>query len=147
MTSPYLTKPVRPQHVVMEELLANMRETHLIVFLYGGEPYIEETELGQSFNAVVTGIIEGQHDINVRGHLVGPVAVLRMSRDEPTENVSEKVADEIVKRLSADRFLTYDDEGYLFRRPFLDNVRPDWEHALPYGPGKRDRNYEPDEAA
>lgn len=138
MTSPYLERPIRPRHVVIADLLANMRDTWIVVSLSKGEPYLHETELGQSFDTVVKDILDGQYD--------DAVAVIRLSRLEPAENVTEKVADAVLTRIVNDQWLTYDD-GYLIERPFLDNVMPDWIERLPHGPGRQDRDYEPDEAA
>lgn len=139
--SPYLERPLRPRHVVIAEMLANMRDTYMVVDLARGEPYLRETDLGQSFERVVRDLADGQYDFKSDG----PVAVLRMSREAPIENVTEKVAEAVLNHIiAADRL--YDEEGFLKRSPFLDTAWPEWENRV--HPGRAaPREYEPAEAA
>jgi hypothetical protein len=132
MTSPYLERPLRPQHVVIADILANMRETYLIVQMHKGEPYLQETELGQTFDCVVRNLADGQYEFKDGS---GPVAVLRLSRDAPAENVTEKVAGAALDYLVRNDGL-YDEEGYLIRNRFLDRAWPEWDHHV--RPGRVD---------
>jgi hypothetical protein len=132
MTSPYLDRPLRPKHVVIAEILANMRDTYLIVQMNKGEPYFQETELGQWFDRVVRDLADGQYEFKDGS---GPVAVLRISRDAPAEDVTEKVAKAVLTYLDKHDEL-YDEEGYLKRNAFLDRAWPEWDTFV--RPGKSD---------
>ena len=139
MTSHYLNRPLRPRHVVIAEMLANASDTYLILDLARGEPYFREADLGQSFARVVQDLAEGQYDFRdpKTGHMKSPVAIVRISRDAPMEDVTEKVAEAILQYL-IEHDDVYDEEGYLKRCPFLDNAMPDWADRLPRGRGKAD---------
>jgi hypothetical protein len=139
MTSPYLDRPLRPKHVVIADILANMRDTFLIVQMDKGEPYFQETELGQTFDRVVRDLADGQYEFKDG---TGPVAVLRIARDAPAEDVTEKVAGAVLDYLVRNDGL-YDEERYLIRNRFLDRAWPDWERHV--HPGRVDREYEHEE--
>ena len=128
---------------MIADILANMRETFIVVDMVNGEPYLHEAELGQTMQTIVSDFLEGQYEFRDKfGRWHAPVAVLRISRDAPAENVTEKICDEMLDRIVNDYSLAYDDAGYLRPRPFLDNAMPDWERHLPHGIGRIDREYE-----
>lgn len=126
MTSPYLERPLRSCTQIIREIIANCRETYLVVDLTrAGEPYINEGDFGQSLQAIVRDIADGQYDYPIRvngrptGNYTTPLAVIRISvRDNEAEDVTDTVAEAVLQRL-----IDTDD-----RRPcpFLDEVMPDW---------------------
>lgn len=142
--TPYLDRPLRPRHVVIAELLANMSDTFILVDVTRGEPYLLETDLGQSLAKVVSDLATGMYDFRdlKTGLISTPVAVLRISRDAPVETVTGKVAAAVLAYLETNNSL-YDEQGFLIRCPFLDTVWPEWERQV--RPGRVEREYEHEE--
>ena len=137
MSSPYLERPLRLRHVVIADIIANTRETCVVIDLSTrGEPYLREADLGQSFGDVLRDLLAGEYDTPSGD---APWAVIRISRDGPVEDITDKIADAMIDYLRTHPEEAYDDEGYLRPRPFLDNVRPGWTYALPQGSGRIDR--------
>lgn len=134
MTSAYLDKPIRTLPRAIADIIANMKETFIVVDMARGEPYLREADLGQSFDAVVRDLAAGQYDFrSLKTNIIeSPVAILRISNDAPVENVTEKIAAAVLAYLEANDKL-YDEEGFLVRCPFLDTAWPQWEYQVRTG--------------
>lgn len=125
MMSPFLEQKLRSKHEVYRDILANCAETYLVIDRANAEPYVREGDIGQGFLKVVRDIAEGQYDCPVffagrpTKTYEGPIAVVRFSlRDHEADDVTEKVAEAVLKHLIAT-----DDPRPC---PFLDEVMPDW---------------------
>ena len=88
MTSSYLERPIRTKPKAVADILASMADTHLVIGTCTTGLYMTETDIGETRADVVRGLAEGQYH--------SPVAVLRISRDAPTENVTEEIAKAVV---------------------------------------------------
>ena len=88
MTSAYLTRPLRTHSEVVRDVLACLPETFLVIGNCPTGLYMTETDIGETRADVVRGLAEGQYH--------SPVAVLRISRDAPAENVTEEIAKAVV---------------------------------------------------
>lgn len=125
MTSPYLERPLRRRAEMLEDILTYNAGTYVVVGLSrDGEPYAPETDIGQTFNQVVTGLADGQYQKAIPNT---PLAVIRFScRDNEAEIVTQKVAEAVAERVLEDWRHEREIPLSEIECPFLDEVWPGW---------------------
>ncbi len=141
MTSPYLNRPLRTQAEVARDMLTALPETYIPVSALDGQLVLRETAYCQTLRGLVFDIANGEYDAKNHGVWENElVAILRLIHDEKPENVTKKVASEVLEYIKLHDHLTFDQHGYLIDHPFLDDHLPDWRDSLP--PGRVDREFE-----